>query len=63
MLSYYCIDRRGQVVYWDHDGATEERWPDLAAWIVEVWVGESEDDQDGEDDQAHRDETDEDKND
>jgi len=39
---YYCLTPDGSVAFWSHDGATNERWPDLAAWIVEVWIGESE---------------------
>jgi hypothetical protein len=34
---FYCLD--GDMVrFWSHDGATEESWPDLATWIVEVWI-------------------------
>ena len=36
---YYCISPSGEVCYWSHAGATDERWPNLAAWIVEVWIG------------------------
>lgn len=42
---YYCMRASGksaEVIYWSHDGATDERWPTLAAWIEEVWIGESE---------------------
>jgi hypothetical protein len=37
---YYCMNAAGQVVYWSHNGATDEKWPDLATWIEEVWLGE-----------------------
>jgi hypothetical protein len=30
----------GEVVFWSHEGATDERWPDLATWIREVWIAE-----------------------
>jgi hypothetical protein len=35
---YHCLNARGEVVYWSHDGASDERWPDLATWIQEVWI-------------------------
>ena len=25
---YYCITSDGEVVYWSHNGTTDERWPD-----------------------------------
>jgi hypothetical protein len=37
---YYCIDSSGKIVYWDHNGSTDEIWRDLATWIEEVWIGE-----------------------
>ncbi len=37
---YYCMNKAGEVVYWSHDGATDERWPNLATWIKEVWIEE-----------------------
>jgi hypothetical protein len=42
---YFCINKRGQVVLWSADGTTDEKWPNLAAWIEEVWIGESEEDE------------------
>jgi hypothetical protein len=36
---YYCIEPSGEVVFWSHDGRAHERWPNLAAWIAEVWIG------------------------
>ncbi|MCP3939274.1 MAG: SMI1/KNR4 family protein [Actinomycetia bacterium] len=37
---YYCIAPSGEVQYWSHNGSTDESWPDLASWIVEVWIGD-----------------------
>jgi hypothetical protein len=37
---YYCMDEQGQVVFWSHNGPTDETWPDLATWIQEVWIEE-----------------------
>jgi hypothetical protein len=43
---FYCLTEAGAVVFWSHDGETEERWPILAAWIEQVWIEEqSEDDE------------------
>lgn len=38
--NYFCIDSAGVVRYWDHDGTTDEKWPDLAGWITSVWLEE-----------------------
>ena len=38
---FYCIDESGRVCFWSHNGITEEQWPTLADWILEVWVGEA----------------------
>lgn len=35
---YYCLNASGEVLYWSHNGAVDERWPDLASWIQEVWI-------------------------
>lgn len=35
---YYCIAPSGEVVFWSHNGPTDETWPDLAAWISDVWI-------------------------
>lgn len=37
---YYCMNKSGEVVFWSHDGVTGERWPNLATWIKQVWIGE-----------------------
>ena len=37
---YYCLNPNGAVEYWSHDGATDEKWKDLATWIKEVWIDE-----------------------
>jgi hypothetical protein len=41
---YYCLSRTGRVRFWSHNGTTDESWPDLGAWITDVWIGESEGD-------------------
>jgi hypothetical protein len=38
---YYCMNERGEVVYWSHAGSGDERWPDLATWIQQVWIEEN----------------------
>lgn len=37
---YYCMDSKGRIVFWSSDGETEDNWPNLAAWIEQVWIGE-----------------------
>lgn len=36
--NYYCLNNINEVVYWSHDGISEEKWTDLASWIKEVWI-------------------------
>lgn len=36
--NYYCLDCEGSVRYWSHDGYDNEKWPNLATWIKEVWI-------------------------
>lgn len=36
---YHCIASTGEVVFWSHNGTTDESWPSLAAWIQQVWIG------------------------
>lgn len=35
---YYCMNAEGEVVFWSHNGVTNERWPNLATWIQQVWI-------------------------
>ena len=35
---FYCLTPTGAVRFWSHDGASAEVWPDLATWIVHVWL-------------------------
>ncbi len=37
---YYCLNKDGEVCFWSHNGTTDEKWPDLATWIKEVWIDE-----------------------
>ena len=36
--NYFCLNEAGEVVYWDHNGPTDERWANLAAWMKQVWI-------------------------
>lgn len=36
---FYCFDDRERIVYWSHNGAVDESWPNLATWIRKVWLG------------------------
>lgn len=38
---YYCITPSGEIRFWSLDGLTEESWPNLAAWIEQVWIEEA----------------------
>ncbi len=38
---FYCITLSGEVVFWSHNGINDERWPSVASWIENVWIGES----------------------
>lgn len=40
--NYYCIEQSWRIVYWAHGGKSNESWPDLATWIMKVWIGEHE---------------------
>ena len=35
---YYCLTPDGSVRFWDHNGASDEKWPNLATWAKEVWL-------------------------
>ncbi len=37
---YYCMNAEGEVVFWSHNGVTNEKWPNLATWIQQVWIEE-----------------------
>jgi hypothetical protein len=56
---YYCMNKKGEVVFWSHDGATDEKWKDLATWIEECWIGEDEEMDDRDDDGDEDDDADE----
>ena len=38
---FYCVAPDGRVVFLSHNGPSSDAWPDLAAWIEDVWIGES----------------------
>ena len=50
---YYCMTSHGTIVFWSHDasGLTGEQWDDLATWIEEVWIQESQDLEDDEEEE------------
>lgn len=35
---FFCLNEHGEVFSWSHNGWTSEKWPDLATWIIEVWL-------------------------
>ncbi|RML47676.1 hypothetical protein APX70_02631, partial [Pseudomonas syringae pv. maculicola] len=36
--NYYCLLEDGSVIYWVHDGRSNETWPSLASWIKHAWI-------------------------
>jgi hypothetical protein len=38
---YFCLAPDQTIRFWDHNGVSDERWPDLASWIKEVWIDEN----------------------
>lgn len=35
---YYCLAPDGSVRFWDHNGSSDEAWPNLATWAKLVWL-------------------------
>ncbi len=35
---FYCVTSEGKVVFWSHDGASQEVWQNIEAWIEDVWM-------------------------
>jgi hypothetical protein len=31
---YFCMEQSGRVIYWSHNGATDESWPNLATGLL-----------------------------
>jgi len=29
---YYCLNQKGQVVFWSHNGSTDEKWENVTEW-------------------------------
>ena len=38
---YFCLTPDQTIRFWDHNGASDESWPDLATWIKEVWIDDN----------------------
>ena len=38
---FYCLTSHGEIVFWSHNGISDESWPNLADWIEQVWIGEN----------------------
>jgi len=41
---FYCLTPSGEVRFFSHNGYSDEKWESLARWIKEVWIDESQDD-------------------
>lgn len=35
---YYCLNSNGEVIYWSHNGTTNEKWSNLTEWYDHVCV-------------------------
>lgn len=29
---YYCLNERGEIIFWSHNGATDEKWRNISDW-------------------------------
>nr|WP_269082397.1 SMI1/KNR4 family protein [Thalassomonas viridans] len=29
---YYCLNKLGEVIFWSHNGVTDEKWQNVAVW-------------------------------
>lgn len=38
---FYCLNSTGEVVFWSHNGVTDEKWSSLGNWIKQVWIEEN----------------------
>ncbi len=38
---YYCLNATGEVVFWSHNGVTDEKWANIAEWRAQM-IAESE---------------------
>ncbi|WP_413208509.1 SMI1/KNR4 family protein [Rhodospirillum sp. A1_3_36] len=38
--NYFCLTPDQKIRFWDHNGSSDESWPDLATWIKDVWIDE-----------------------
>ena len=37
----YCVTLDGRVVFWPHNGTSDEAWANVGAWIEDVWIGDT----------------------
>jgi hypothetical protein len=35
---YYCLNKKGEVEFWNAQGESIQKWDTLAVWIKEVWI-------------------------
>jgi len=38
---YYCLNPRGEVVFWSHNGTSDEKWSSLVEWRQKVCIEET----------------------
>ena len=39
---YYCINSNGEVVFWSHNGTTDEKWENVTEWRNQIALEASE---------------------
>ena len=33
---YYCLNNKGEVIFWSHNGATDEKWSNVTDWQTQM---------------------------
>lgn len=37
---YYCLNDAGEILFWETDSLTGEKWANMAEWLRKVWLEE-----------------------
>lgn len=49
---YFCFNLNKnapdyEIVFWSHNGQTDEKWPNFITWVEKCWIGEQENQDNG----------------
>jgi len=33
---YHCLNTKGEIVFWSHNGSTDEKWPSFTNWRLQM---------------------------